>query len=125
MNDALDPDQLLPRAPAEAGRTLATPQMVERWWEPGGIRAEVGHELTPGGWGHVPCTGGGRAGAPLIETIGDGELDRGPVPEGDGTRLLLEHRGSARGTPSTASPTGHPGLSRRATAPRCRARRQR
>jgi uncharacterized protein YndB with AHSA1/START domain len=103
MTESQDPttsiqvDQFLPHPPATVWRALTDPAMLARWWAAGDIAAEVGHRfhLDMGSWGQVPCAV--LAVEPerrLVYTFNDNwTLDWRLVPEGDGTRLLLEHRG--------------------------------
>jgi uncharacterized protein YndB with AHSA1/START domain len=90
-------DQFLPQPPAAVWRALTQPELLARWWAAGDIAPVVGHTflLDMSGWGHVPCT--------VLEVVPDERLtfsfgdawtlDWHLVPEGGGTRLLLEHRG--------------------------------
>lgn len=90
-------DQYVPHPPERVWRALTEPDLLARWWTSGDIRAEVGHEflLDMEGWGHVPCR--------VLEVVvnerfvyrftDDWTLTWRLVPEGRGTRVLLEHSG--------------------------------
>lgn len=94
---SIEVDQFLEHPPATVWRALTDPELLARWWAPGDMRPEVGHRFTldMGGWGHVPCE--------ILEVeperllvftfTEDWTLSWRLVPEGSGTRLLLEHGG--------------------------------
>lgn len=93
---SIEVDQFIARPPARVWAALTTPEELARWWAPGDIRPVVGHEflLDMQGWGQVACT--------VLEVIepellvyrfGEWTLTWRLVPEGDGTRLLLDHGG--------------------------------
>jgi len=88
------------QAPARVWRALTEPSLIARWWAPGDIRAEVGHqfELDMGPWGKQPCEVLAveperlfryRFAQPTLDTIITWEL----APEAGGTRLTLTHEG--------------------------------
>ena len=93
----IEVDQFVDAAPARVWQTLTEPQLLARWWAPGDIAARVGHRfsLDMPGWGQVPCE--------VLEVIEPERLvytfnttwtlTWRLVPEGRGTRLLLEHTG--------------------------------
>lgn len=93
----LQVDQFLPHPPARVWRAITEPEMLARWWASGDIAPVVGHEFTldMGPWGKVPCT--------VLEVepeerlvyrfTEDWTLTWRLVPEGDGTRLFLDHAG--------------------------------
>jgi uncharacterized protein YndB with AHSA1/START domain len=94
---AITVDQFVPQPPAAVWRALTEPDLLARWWARGDIKPEVGHEflLDMQGWGHVPCK--------VLEVVpherlvyrftDDWTLSWHLVPEGRGTRVLLEHSG--------------------------------
>lgn len=94
--DTISVDQFLPHPPARVWRALTTPDELARWWAAGDIAPVVGHTflLDMGGWGQVSCEVR-EAVAPerLVFTFGDWTLTWRLVPEGTGTRLLLDHSG--------------------------------
>jgi uncharacterized protein YndB with AHSA1/START domain len=92
----IEVDQFVPHPPARVWAALTTPELLARWWAAGDVAPTVGHTflLDMGPWGQVPCE--------VIEVVpherfafafGDWTLVWRLVPEGTGTRLLLEHRG--------------------------------
>jgi uncharacterized protein YndB with AHSA1/START domain len=89
-------DQFIARPPERVWKALTEPEQLAAWWVPGDIAAVVGHEfvLEMPGWGNVPCE--------VLEVVeptllvyafADWVLTWRLVPEGAGTRLLLEHSG--------------------------------
>lgn len=89
-------DQFIPRPPAIVWAAITEPEQLARWWVPGDISAEVGHEFTleMPGWGAVSCRvlevdEPGR----IVYTFADWTLTWTLVPEGRGTRLVLQHTG--------------------------------
>ncbi|WP_108127413.1 SRPBCC family protein [Saccharospirillum mangrovi] len=54
---ALEFDEYLPQSPAAVWQALTTPELLEKWWAPNNIRAEVGHRFTfdMGRWGVQEC----------------------------------------------------------------------
>lgn len=93
-------DQFIAHPPAEVWRALTEPDLLARWWAPGDIRPVVGHRfiLDMGAWGRQPCEViAVEPGTLLAYTFAEGTLDTTItwrlVPEGRGTRLVLEHAG--------------------------------
>ncbi|MCU1488436.1 MAG: hypothetical protein JWN67_5182 [Actinomycetia bacterium] len=95
---AFEVDQFLPHPPAKVWRFLTEPDAVATWWAAArDIKPVVGHAFTVdmGAWGHQPCE--------VLEVVEPERLvysftERWQltwtlVPEGTGTRLLLEHSG--------------------------------
>jgi uncharacterized protein YndB with AHSA1/START domain len=73
---------------------------MERWWAPGGVRAEVGHRFTldMGEWGVQRCQVLAVEPERLLRyTYAEGVIDTTITwtlaPEGDGSRLSLRHEG--------------------------------
>jgi uncharacterized protein YndB with AHSA1/START domain len=97
VTKSIEVDQFIAHPPAEVWRYLTEPDLLERWWAPSGIEPVVGHTFTidMGEWGHQPCevlevTEPER----LVYSFCDHwQLTWKLVPEGTGTRLLLEHSG--------------------------------
>ncbi len=93
----IEVDQFVDAPPARVWQTITEPHLLARWWAPGDIAPEVGHEfhLDMPGWGQVPCE--------VLEVVeherlvytfnGSWTLTWRLAPEGTGTRLLLEHTG--------------------------------
>ncbi|MCC5953940.1 MAG: SRPBCC domain-containing protein [Acidimicrobiia bacterium] len=94
--DIITVDQFIAAPPQAVWDTITTPELLARWWAPGDIRAEVGHEflVEMPGWGNVVCTVL-EAEPPhlLVFTFADWTLRWRLEPEGAGTRLFLEHSG--------------------------------
>jgi uncharacterized protein YndB with AHSA1/START domain len=89
-------DQFIAAPPEKVWKGLTTPELHARWWAPGNIAAEVGHEfhLEMPGWGQVRCEVlEAEPHERFVYTFGDWTLTWHLVPEGRGTRLLLEHAG--------------------------------
>ncbi|MFG2818952.1 SRPBCC domain-containing protein [Kitasatospora sp. NPDC048365] len=93
-------DRFLPHPPAKVWHALTDPRTHARWWAAGDIRAEVGHRFTldMGPWGEQPCEVLAVEPERLLrysfaEDTLDTTLTWRLVPEGTGTRLLLEHAG--------------------------------
>nr|WP_202446897.1 SRPBCC domain-containing protein [Streptomyces sp. SID5468] len=90
----------MPRPPAVVWRALTDPEPHARWWAAGDVRPVVGHRfsLDMGPWGEQPCEVTAVEPERLLSyRFAEGALDTlitwRLVPEGDGTRLLLEHAG--------------------------------
>ena len=92
--------ELLPHPPARVWGALTEPAQSVRWWAAGDVRPVVGHRFTVdmGAWGQQPCQV--LAVQPLrllsyafapdtLHTAITWRLE----PEGEGTRLTLEHAG--------------------------------
>ena len=89
-------DQFIAAAPAQVWTAVTTPEGLATWWVSGNIEATVGHEflLEMPGWGDVPCKVIDVDPERLIAyTFGDWTLRWTLTPEGEGTRLILEHSG--------------------------------
>ncbi|MGW3433588.1 SRPBCC family protein [Streptomyces melanosporofaciens] len=104
--DAIHCDQFLPHPPATVWKALTDPRLHARWWAAGDVRAEVGHHFTldMGKWGEQPCEVitveperllSYRFARTTIDTTITWRLE----PEGNGTRLFLEHAGFDLDTP--------------------------
>lgn len=95
--ESITVDQFVAAPRERVWRYLTEPDLHAHWWVPGDVAADEGHEfhLQMPGWGAVPCR--------VIESKpyerfvytfnGDWTLHWHLVPEGAGTRLLLEHSG--------------------------------
>ncbi|PHV65850.1 SRPBCC family protein [Williamsia muralis] len=90
-------DQFVQAEPRKVWRTLTEPELLEKWWVPGDISAEVGHEFTleMPGFGRQPCKILRSEPFSLLSYSFTPQwtLTWTLVPEGRGTRLLLEHSG--------------------------------
>ena len=90
-------DQFIAAPPAAVWRALTDPDLHAKWWAPGDIAAEVGHEfhLEMPGFGSIPCKVlESEPPERFVYTFnGDWTLTWRLVPEGGGTRLLLDHSG--------------------------------
>jgi uncharacterized protein YndB with AHSA1/START domain len=90
-------DQFIAAPPAKVWHGLTDPDMHARWWAAGDIAPVVGHRfhLDMGAWGSVPCEVVEVEPERLfVYTFNDDwRLTWRLVPEGTGTRLLLEHSG--------------------------------
>jgi uncharacterized protein YndB with AHSA1/START domain len=97
---AITVDQFLPHAPARVWRALTDPGQLAQWLMPNTFKPEVGHRFTfdAGAWGHTQCEVLAVEPERLLriswrndglDTVVTWQL----VPEGSGTRLLLEHKG--------------------------------
>jgi uncharacterized protein YndB with AHSA1/START domain len=104
MSEAIHVDQFLSHSPARVWRALTEPELIARWLMPNDFEATVGHRFTfrtdprPGFDGTVHCVVLALEPVQLLK-IGwrGGGLDTTVtwtlIPEGHGTRLLLEHAG--------------------------------
>ena len=99
-SDTVHCDRYLPHPPAAVWRALTDPELHARWWAAGDVRPVVGHrfELDMGPWGSQRCEVTAVEEERLLRyTFAEGDLDTvitwRLVPEGRGTRLLLEHAG--------------------------------
>jgi uncharacterized protein YndB with AHSA1/START domain len=92
----LSVDQFIARPPEPVWQALTVPEQLARWWAPGDIAPVVGHRfvLKMPGWGNVACEVL-EVDEPtrLVHTFADWTLTWRLVPEGNGTRLLLDHSG--------------------------------
>ncbi|GAC70578.1 SRPBCC family protein [Gordonia soli] len=90
-------DQFIAAPPEKVWRTITEPELVQRWWAAGDIQPIVGHEFTLDmpGFGPQPCTIlDVERPTLLVYTFTDSwTLTWTVTPEGNGTRLLLEHSG--------------------------------
>ncbi|GAA4559969.1 SRPBCC domain-containing protein [Pseudonocardia xishanensis] len=97
LKAAVTVDQFVAAPPEKVWRALTDPERIGRWWAPGDVRAEVGHAFTLAmpGFGEIPCVVTEVVeNARFVYTFtGDWTLTWTLVPEGRGTRLLLEHSG--------------------------------
>ncbi len=93
-------DEFIAHPPTAVWRALTDPELQARWWAPGDVRPIVGHhftiDLAP--WGELACEVLAveperliryRLGGDPYDTILTWRL----VPEGRGTRLVLEQAG--------------------------------
>ena len=98
MSKAIEVDQFIPHAPAKVWRHITEPELLAKWWAPvTSFEPVVGHSclIDMGDWGHQPIE--------VLEVVPEEKLvysfcDHWQltwtlVPEGAGTRLLLEHSG--------------------------------
>lgn len=99
-------DEFLPHPPAKVWQALTDPELHARWWAAGDVRPVVGHRFTldMGPWGNQPCEVLTVEPERLLRySFAEGSLDSTItwrlVPEGKGTRLLLEHAGFDLDTP--------------------------
>jgi uncharacterized protein YndB with AHSA1/START domain len=93
-------DQFLPHPPARVWAALTDPALHARWWAAGDVRPVVGHRFTldMGSWGQQPCEVLAVEPERLLSySFAPGTLDSTITwrlePEGEGTRLFLEHAG--------------------------------
>ncbi len=90
-------DQFIAAPPARVWRGLTDPDLLARWWVPGDIEATVGHgfHLQMPRWGAIACeVVEVEAERRLVYTFnGTWTLTWHLVPEGEGTRLILDHSG--------------------------------
>ncbi|MEV7024686.1 SRPBCC domain-containing protein [Kitasatospora sp. NPDC093558] len=99
-------DEFLPYPPARVWEALTDPELHARWWAAGDVKAVVGHRFTldMGPFGQQPCEVVAVEPERLLSySFAAGTLDTTVtwrlVPEGRGTRLLLEHAGFDLDTP--------------------------
>ncbi|HEU4884391.1 MAG TPA: SRPBCC domain-containing protein [Longimicrobium sp.] len=92
--------RLIPHPPSRVWAALTDPALHAKWWAAGDVRPVVGHRFTldMGAWGTQPCEV--LAVEPerlLTYSFAAGTLDSTVTwrlhPEGEGTRLSLEHAG--------------------------------
>lgn len=103
---AIHCDEFLPHPPARVWKALTDPELHARWWAAGDVKAVAGHRFTldMGAFGQQPCEVIAVEPERLLSYgFGQGTLDTTVtwrlVPEGHGTRLLLEHTGFDLDTP--------------------------
>lgn len=90
-------DQFVAAPPEKVWNALTDPELLSRWWAPGDIAPVVGHRF------HLEMRGFGSAACEVLEVdepllfvysfTENWTLTWRLVPEGRGTRLLLEHSG--------------------------------
>ncbi|MEW1589491.1 SRPBCC domain-containing protein [Micromonospora vinacea] len=90
-------DQFIAAPPSKVWRSLTEPELLARWWVPGDVAAVVGHRL------HLQMPGRGAVACEVTEVEPERRfvytfnenwtLTWRLVPEGNGTRLFLEHSG--------------------------------
>ena len=92
--------QYIDHPPAKVWEVLTDPTMHAKWWAAGDVRPVVGHRFTldMGQWGQQPCEVLAVEPERLFSySFAPGTLNTTLTwrlePEGDGTRLTLEHRG--------------------------------
>lgn len=97
---AIHCEQYLAHPPARVWKALTDPGLHARWWVPGDIKPIVGHLFTldMGNWGVQPCQVTAVEPERLLAyRFAEGSLDTTITwrlePEGEGTRLLLDHTG--------------------------------
>ena len=93
-------DQFIACPPETVWQALTDPELHARWWAGGDVRAEVGHRFTldMGPWGQQRCqVTAVEPGRLLRYSFEGGGLDTTITwrlePEGEGTRLFLQHEG--------------------------------
>jgi uncharacterized protein YndB with AHSA1/START domain len=124
-SNAIHCEQYLAHPPAKVWAALTEPELHARWWAAGDVKAVVGHRFTldMGAWGEQPCE--------VTEVVperrlayrfAEGSLDTvitwQLAPEGEGTRLVLDHTGFDLDSPMgrqalNGMGNGWPGLLRR------------
>lgn len=92
--------RFLPHASVRVWAALTDPAIHAKWWAAGDVQPSVGHRFTldmrP--WGQQPCeVVAAEPGRVFAYTFAAGTLNTTITwrlaPEGDGTRLTLEHTG--------------------------------
>src|SRR5512143_2800287 len=93
-------EQFIEHPPARVWAALTDPALHAKWWAAGDVRPVVGHRFTldMGAWGQQPCEVLAVEPERLLSySFAPGTLNTTLTwrlePEGDGTRLSLEHRG--------------------------------
>jgi uncharacterized protein YndB with AHSA1/START domain len=90
-------DQFVAAPPEKVWRALTEPELLARRWAPGDVAPVVGHtfHLEMPGWGSQPCEvlEVGPPGRFVYTFTANWTLTWRLVPEGTGTRLLLDHCG--------------------------------
>lgn len=99
-------EQLIPQPPARVWAALTDPALLAQWWAPGDIRPVVGHgfRMDMGPWGQQPCQVLAVQPQQLLSySFAPDTLHTAITwrlqPEGEGTRLSLEHAGFDIGQP--------------------------
>jgi uncharacterized protein YndB with AHSA1/START domain len=92
--------QFIEHPPAKVWQALTDPTLHAKWWAAGDVRPLVGHRFTldMGPWGQQPCEVLAVEPERLLSySFAPGTLNTTLTwrlePEGEGTRLWLEHRG--------------------------------
>ncbi len=92
--------QFIPHPPANVWAALTDPVLHAKWWAAGDVRPIVGHRFTldMGPWGQQPCEVLAVEPEKLLSfSFAPGTLNTIITwrlqPEGEGTRLSLEHKG--------------------------------
>jgi uncharacterized protein YndB with AHSA1/START domain len=90
----------IPHPPARVWAALTDPALHAKWWAAGDVRPVVGHcfTLDMGNWGHQACEVLAVEPERLLSySFAPGTLDTTITwrlePDGEGTRLTLEHTG--------------------------------
>lgn len=94
--ESLHLDQFVAAPPAAVWKAITTPDGIASWWSPGRIEPTVGHEfvMEMPGWGNVPCRVlDVEPERRIVYTFADWTLRWRLEPEGEGTRLFLDHEG--------------------------------
>ncbi|MEU8421715.1 SRPBCC domain-containing protein [Micromonospora sp. NPDC048835] len=90
-------DQFIAAPPSKVWRSLTEPELLARWWVPGDVAAVVGHRfhLQMPAWGAVDCkVTEVEPERRFVHTFNEKwTLTWRLVPEGNGTRLFLDHSG--------------------------------
>lgn len=94
---AISVDQYIAAPPEKVWRALTDPELHEKWWAPGDVAEHLGHEF------HLEMPGFGAIACKVVESrpheVFAYTFDRRwtltwrLIPEGKGTRLLLDHTG--------------------------------
>lgn len=99
-------EQLLNHPPTRVWAALTEPELHARWWAAGDIKPVVGHRFTldMAEWGRQQCEvievePPRRLSYRFAEGVLDTTVTWTLVPEGDGTRLCLDHTGFDIGSP--------------------------
>jgi uncharacterized protein YndB with AHSA1/START domain len=92
--------QYIDHPPSKVWKALTDPVLHAKWWAAGDVRPVVGHRFTldMGKWGHQPCEVIAVDPERLLAySFAEGTLNTTITwrlaPEGNGTRLSLEHKG--------------------------------
>lgn len=90
----------IPHPPSRVWAALTDPALHAKWWAAGDVRPVVGHRFTldMGPWGQQPCQVIAVEDERLLAySFAEGSLDSTITwrlePDGQGTRLSLEHAG--------------------------------
>lgn len=96
----IEAQQLLPHPPARVWRALTDPALLSRWLMPTDFQPVVGHRFTfdTGQWGKTECEVLAIEPTSLLRISWknpplDTTVTWRLVPEGEGTRLFLDHAG--------------------------------